>query len=867
MPNTADTFPQRNERARTFLFTDVVGSTALWERPGSVMGQALALHDRLLAQTFGDEGGAIVKHTGDGFMVQFSSPRAAVDAAVKAHLALADAAWPEGAVIGVRIGLHHGEAEERGGDWFGTTVNTAARVMGAAHGGQVLVSSTVVDALGSDGFVDLGSHRFKGLSSPLRIFHVDAVGLTPVDQQPPPAALPTRVVVLPATEGELIGRDGDVERVRSMLAERSWVTVTGPAGIGKTRLALEVARNELPDRTDGAVFVALGRPSVVDAVADALGLARAPETPEALAAIVAERDLLLVLDGADRRIDDVRALVQAVPDGSACGIVVTSGVRLGLDAERVHAVGPLVAGALTLLRSALNELPGGSTVDDGEVAAVCDLLDGNPLALELAARRINEIGVTACIEELDPDGTGSADVDAIIDRTLDVLDPDQRRALDAASQFDTTFSSHALAAMLDRPVASTRGQLAGLSALSLVHRTDGRDEHRLATTVRGSRRRALFGSGDGAMWAESHARLVCASVVGHAPALRGRDERATREAMRPFLPELRRAAVYLFALDPATVWATFAALAPYESIWLFEVGRLAADLVARAPVDEVPPIVLAQAASAWSVRANLAEAERLGRIGVARSDGTSGHPWSVLANALLTAGQVEEATELIGAGVAVASATGDALDLALSASGQSIFAFWASDDSLAVDAGRLALEAAESNGSETALASAAGALGTALVRTDPDQARELLELGVDVAVDIGNGAHELIARRGLGLLGRTQKNWGLAFPSLVGAMTRADELGEELEYRIAADLLINCASRAGHNDVALMLRQSLGEAELLSSPRTEELAATAKDALDAVDRIRISSRAGRLPRRDLIAWLRGELEERTPAAS
>jgi hypothetical protein len=171
-----------------------------------------------------------------------------------------------------------------------------------------------------------------------------------------------------------------------------------------------------------------------------------------------------------------------------------------------------------------------------------------------------------------------------------------------------------------------------------------------------------------------------------------------------------------------------------------------------------------------------------------------------------------------------------------------------------------------SNASYPGVARAAGALGTALVRTDPDQARELLELGVDAAVDIGNGAHELIARRGLGLLGRTQKDWDLAFPSLVTAMTRADELGEELEYRIAADLLVNCASRAGRHDVALLLRHSLGDAELLSSGRADDASAAAKEALAAVERIRISSRAGRMHRRDLLAWLRGELEARTPAA-
>jgi hypothetical protein len=202
----------------------------------------------------------------------------------------------------------------------------------------------------------------------------------------------------------------------------------------------------------------------------------------------------------------------------------------------------------------------------------------------------------------------------------------------------------------------------------------------------------------------------------------------------------------------------------------------------------------------------------------------------------------------------------------MSASGQSILAFWWGDQDLALRAGELAIESAESSRSDTALSSAAGALGTASIRSDPDLARELLTLSIDLAAEIGNGYHELIARRGLGLLGRIHRDWPTAFDSLVLAMDRADQLGEEMEYRLAANLLMNSASKAGFHDITLTLERSLVPGDALVTDEKAKLASDrARQALGPAARIRISRDAGRLPRRDLIAWLRGELEERTPA--
>ncbi len=249
------------------------------------------------------------------------------------------------------------------------------------------------------------------------------------------------------------------------------------------------------------------------------------------------------------------------------------------------------------------------------------------------------------------------------------------------------------------------------------------------------------------------------------------------------------------------------------------------------------------------------------------TDDRGGLSWSVLANTLATSGRHEHARDTIARGVAVAVDGGDPFDVALSSSGQAIFAFWSGDVELAVAAGERALECAETSGSETAIVSATGALGTALIRADPDRAADFLSMSADLARDIGNVTHELIARRGLGLLARTRRDFRSAFVHLIAAMELAEATGAELEYRLAAGLLVNAASRCGEHDIALLVERSMSSSQTSAGSQvTDAAAARARRELGA-SAVRIAFDAGRLTRRDLLAWLSGELEERTFAAA
>ncbi len=239
----------------------------------------------------------------------------------------------------------------------------------------------------------------------------------------------------------------------------------------------------------------------------------------------------------------------------------------------------------------------------------------------------------------------------------------------------------------------------------------------------------------------------------------------------------------------------------------------------------------------------------------------------MLANTLATGGQGENAATAIEHGVDAARTKGDPFDLALSLSGQAIFAFWAGDVDTAMTSGEQAVDAAQRSGNETALASASGAFGTAAVRTNPTLAEELLLLSTELSADIGNVAHELIARRGLGLLARVNRDFATACSSLVVAMQLADETGSELEYRLCSGLFINAASRAGYHDLALAIERTQDRSTQLAHHEVSETAASAgvvtRSAWSARRESRSKPAAG--TRRELLAWISGELEDRTLA--
>jgi class 3 adenylate cyclase len=230
----------------TFLFTDVEGSTRRWEADADGMREVLAAHDKVLRTAIEAHDGFVFKHTGDGVCAAFASPRSAVDAAVAAQQSLE---------LPVRMGLATGEAELRDGDYFGAVLNRAARVMAAGHGGQILLAESTAVLLTGVGLVDLGPRRLRDLPTPIGVFQVRAAGLR--TEFPALRALDAGPGNLRPAPTSFIGREPELDEVQAAVNAHRLVTLTGVGGVGKTRLATEVAAGLADEFPDGVWFFEL----------------------------------------------------------------------------------------------------------------------------------------------------------------------------------------------------------------------------------------------------------------------------------------------------------------------------------------------------------------------------------------------------------------------------------------------------------------------------------------------------------------------------------------------------------------------------------------------------------------------------------
>src|SRR5579872_799466 len=245
----------------TFLFTDIEGSTARWEAHGSTMGTAVASHDEAMRAIFEQHEGYVFKTVGDAFCVAFATAPAALTAAVEAQRALAAMDHSSVNGLGVRMGLHTGHADERDGDYFGPTVNRVARLMSVGHGGQILLSAATRALVESElpqgaSIQDLGSHRLKDLTNPEQVWQLTIPGAA--ETFPPLKSVDALPNNLPIHHTSFRGRERDLDDVKKLLREHHLVTLFGPGGIGKTRLALQAAAEVLDDFPDGVWLADLG---------------------------------------------------------------------------------------------------------------------------------------------------------------------------------------------------------------------------------------------------------------------------------------------------------------------------------------------------------------------------------------------------------------------------------------------------------------------------------------------------------------------------------------------------------------------------------------------------------------------------------
>ena len=334
----------------TLLFTDIVGSTKLWETEPGAMSAALRRHDQILREAITSADGFVFKTVGDAFCAAFPTAAGGLAAAVTAQRALAAEKWPEPVALRARMALHTGVCEEREGDYFGPVVNRAARLEATAHGGQVVVSGTtaelVKDTL-SEGLVlkDLGRHRLKDLGTPEAIFQLVAADLA--SDFPPLRSLdnPDLKNNLPVQVSSFVGRDAEVIQVRSLIDQSRLITLTGSGGCGKSRLALQVAADEVDGSADGVWLVELapvGSPDLVAAtVATALSVREEPgrSLTDTLIDSLSERRLLIVLDNCEHLIGTCAKLVDALLRSCPKVVVLaTSREPLGIDGEHVFRI-------------------------------------------------------------------------------------------------------------------------------------------------------------------------------------------------------------------------------------------------------------------------------------------------------------------------------------------------------------------------------------------------------------------------------------------------------------------------------------------------------------------------------------------------
>jgi predicted ATPase/class 3 adenylate cyclase len=542
----------------TFLFTDIEGSTALLRQVGDgVYGQVLADHHGLIRSVLAAHGGREVDTQGDAFFAVFSSPRDCAAAVLQMQRELQGHSWPAGKKVRVRMGLHTGEASQTPAGLVGLDVHRAARIAAVAYGGQVVVSQTAAallrDVLPPGAVLtDLGEHRLKDLGRPERIFQLHAAGLPA--EFPPLRSLgnPALLNNLPAQLSAFIGRAAELAEVRRLMESSRLVTLAGPGGAGKTRLALQAAAELLDGSGDGVWLAELASVTSEDAVSaavcDALRIPAQADRPavDVLAAALAPQQILIVLDNCEHLIGGCAKMADTILRRCPrVHLLATSREPLGIDGETVYRVPPLSlpdneidpataesydAVALFAIRARAHgvELAIGAE-SSPLIVSVCRQLDGLPLAIELAAARLRSMSLGELHDRLHDrfrlltSGSRTAakrqqTLLAAVDWSYSLLTGAEQAVLQRLSVFADGFDLDAAEAVCGfddidaQEVASLLGSLVDKSLVRIQHLGRGL-RYRLLETIRQYAAEQLAGAG-----AEAANSAHCLHFLGVAEA-------------------------------------------------------------------------------------------------------------------------------------------------------------------------------------------------------------------------------------------------------------------------------------------------------------------------------------------------------------
>jgi predicted ATPase/class 3 adenylate cyclase len=841
----------------TFLFTDLKSSTRLWEEHTDAMHGALARHDQLLRDAIESHGGYVVKGTGDGCHGAFAQATDALDTAVAIQRALGGEEWGETGALTARIGLHTGEAELRDGDYYGPSVNRAARLRDAGHGGQILLSRATHDLVsdrldGAVTLVDLGEHRLRDLSRREQIFEVHAPGLA--DDFPPLRVVRASIGNLPVERDEFVGRERELEDLVHAIRDSRLVTLVGAGGVGKTRLAVQATRELLGSVEAGAWLVELagvGNEDVFDdVVAGALGVEQRDGATmrESVFDYLRDKELLLVLDNCEHLVGAAAEFVEAaLSHAPGLHVVTTSREGLGIRGEHVFAVPVLElpgdgaddatlreADAIRLFVTRAAEVTGDHSVPDdqlADIATLCRRLDGLPLAIELAAARRRSMTPAEIAAHLDrrfrmlTAGRRTAvsrhqAMRNAIDWSYDLLDDEERTVLERAAVFAGTFDLAAAEAVLagdDLDALDVVDVLGRLVDKSLVVAASGGSEtrYRLLETIRDYAWERL----DEADAVDTTSRRHADHFVGFAErageGLRGPDEAEWIDRVDDDLDNLFAALHWAIAagdadvalrlVAPVTVSGTGAG-SPFGAL-----AEDAAELVG-AQGHVLRPIALASAC--YSARRAeperaLALAERAvavagdGDIDEAERDRILARCIARTARAVLVAVTgTELAPDAANAALADAERLGDAYLLCEVWNVKGAYTH-TPDESLA--AAEHGVRYARETGNPSRLAFSLLLMATQTRRTDSEHARRLLTEAAECAASVRHAYATEFVLQTLAHIQLAEGDVPGALVSLTEAFERAKWNGDRFTAALLIELFAIALTATGHFEDALTL--------------------------------------------------------------
>jgi predicted ATPase/class 3 adenylate cyclase len=852
----------------TLLFTDIEGSTSAARALGPAYPQALARHRELVRAACEMHDGREVDTAGDGFFVVFSRAVDAVAAAAEAQRSLTAEAWPAGGALRARMGIHTGEPELGEEGYVGIDIHLASRICAAAHGGQVLLSRATRDLVGEEpvpggGVRDLGEHRLKDFERPERLFQLDVPGL---DGEHPPPRTRTAVSLL-VPSNRLVGREAELAQLWALLERPDvhLVTLAGPGGTGKSRLAIELAWEAVERFADGVFLVRLATLSdpelVPSAIAAAVGV-REPDDRTLMEAItehLRDREALLVLDNMEHVLPAAPALGPLLAAAPSVRIVATSRIRLAVAGEHVVSVDPLPEHDATVLfaeRAQAADHRFDPEASAEAVREICRRLDGLPLAIELAAARVALLPPAALLKRLDLAllSGGPADrperqrtLRATIDWSYGLLTPSQRSLHTSLSVFAGGCSLDAIEATVDD--GELLDDLGALVTGNLLHRADADDEprFRMLEIVRRYALDALALDGRDQAQRERHAEWVAAFADQAEAALIGPDQAAWLERIESELPNVRA------ALD----WSLLSGRADLAL-------RIASSLLrfwrAHGYVDEARrwlDAALAQSNGvdpAWCVAALWAA----GRLAMAQGDSTAAAPLlqealslyrtlgrrreevfalSELGLATWYSGDLEGAEALCAEALEIARGLDDARAVSAACSQLAGVVSARGDHARARELHEEALDVRRRLGDPLLIANAANNLGFgALFEGDTRRAREALTEALTLARELGDTIHTAHALYGLGQAALLEEEYGEAAASLGEALQLFAGLEDDLDAADVVSGLAAAFAAAGRSTDAALLWGAAdelrhGEATGISATIEARLRPSVVDAL------------------------------------